>query len=213
MPNVLVLSFEGFSFSSRQLYEHLSPKLLSRAAVHESLTVEDALHWIHSGWPNVVLVTDSVISLEEHQNLLITLVDYTKHGCITVLVGLFAPTVELDRLDGLFNSFGLQWRAGSIAQHRTKLVGSIDKNIIRIDSLVASFDAEALFLADGVSTEQVLYQAAGVDAWGVYAAFGRVGLGKLGYVGDTGYGEEAERLILSMCHLDRPEERLQAGVL
>jgi hypothetical protein len=44
MPNVLVLSFEGFSFSSRQLYEQLLPKLLSRANIHESLTIQDAMN-------------------------------------------------------------------------------------------------------------------------------------------------------------------------
>jgi hypothetical protein len=36
-----------------------------------------------------------------------------------------------------------------------------------------------------------------------YGAFSRVGLGKLGYIGDVNFGEEPERLILAMCHLDR----------
>ena len=44
MPNILVLSLEDFSFSSRQLYEQLLPKLISRAAIHESLTIQDAMN-------------------------------------------------------------------------------------------------------------------------------------------------------------------------
>ncbi|KAH7359624.1 hypothetical protein BKA66DRAFT_574098 [Pyrenochaeta sp. MPI-SDFR-AT-0127] len=207
MPNVLVLSFEGFSFSSRQLYEHLSPKLLSRAAVHESLTIQDALHWIHSGWPNIVLVSDPVITTAESKTLLDTLVEYTKHGCTTVCMGLFAPAVESQDLDNFFKAFHLRWRAGKSAQHEAKLV-SVDANMIRTDSLVPSFYADALFLS-GAAHEQLVYHAFDPSATAnAYATYGRVGLGKLGYIGDTGFGEEAERLILAMCHLDRPEDSL-----
>jgi hypothetical protein len=31
----------------------------------------------------------------------------------------------------------------------------------------------------------------------------------LGYIGDTGFGDEPERLVLAMCHLDRPEDQVR----
>lgn len=207
MPNVLVLSFEGFSFSSRQLYEHLSPKLLSRAAVHESLTAEDALHWIHAGWPNIILVSDPVITKAESKPLLDALVEYTMHGCTTVCMGLFAGAVEPEDLNAFFKNFNLRWRAGKNAQHEAKLI-SVDTNMIRTESLFPVFFADALFLS-GVAHEQLVYHAFDPSTTAnAYATYGRVGLGKLGYIGDTGFGEEAERLILAMCHLDRKEDSL-----
>lgn len=78
MPNVLVLLLEGFSFSSRQLYEQLLPKLLSRGAIHESNTIQDAINYILSGWPSIILVTDPVITAQngESQRLLAAVAEH-----------------------------------------------------------------------------------------------------------------------------------------
>ena len=131
MPNVLVISLEEFSFSSRQLYEHLLPKLLSRAAIHEATTVQDALNYILSGWPNVILIADPVIAedTDEHRRLLEVVADHTRHGCTTVLMGLFAVAIESETLDSRFKEyFDLRWRVaestltrhGVTAHHEVK---------------------------------------------------------------------------------------------
>jgi hypothetical protein len=210
MPNVLVLSFEGFSFSSRQLYEQLLPKLLSRAIVHESLTIQDALNYVLSSWPTIILVTDPSITLdnEESQRLLEAISGYTKHGCTTIFMGFFAETVEFENLETMFKlHFDLPWRAAELSKHETRLL-AIDESMIRTASLVPSFYANALFLAK-VPVAQTVYSGPLGNTLSTYAAYGRVGLGKVGFVGDTNFGDEPERLILAMCHLDRPEDSLQ----
>ncbi|KAF2477414.1 uncharacterized protein BDR25DRAFT_299369 [Lindgomyces ingoldianus] len=209
MPNVLVLSFEGFSFSSRQLYQQLLPKLLSRASVHESLTIQDALNYILTGWPTVILVTDPVITSEDEdsQRLLLAVADLTKHGCTTILMGFFAAVVT-DRLNVIFKEyFDLRWRVAEYTSQDTSLL-TPDENLIRTSSLVPSFYPKALFLGR-VPAAQTIYVGSSGNSMTAYAAYARVGLGKLGYVGDVNFGEEPERLILAMCHLDRPEDSLQ----
>jgi hypothetical protein len=211
MPNVLVLSFEGFSFSSRQLYEQLLPKLLSRAIVHESLSVQDALHYISSGWPNVILVTDPVITgeTEECKRALAAIVDITKHGCTTVLMGFFASAVNSDRLNTIFkDDLGLRWRVSEYTKHNTRL-HTLDDNLIRVAGLVPTFYAKAVYLSHVPMAQTIYSGRSGADP-NAYAAYARFGLGKLGYIGDVNFTEEPERLILAMCHLDRPEDSGQS---
>jgi hypothetical protein len=209
MPNVLILSFEGFSFSSRQLYEQLLPKIISRAVVHESVTLQDAHHYVSSGWPNVILVTDPIITHEdkESRDLLAEVVKLTHQGCTTILMGFFAAAVHFGRLNEVLKEFGLRWRTSEYTKHDTKL-HVLDENSMRTTTLAPTFYAKALYLSH-VSTAQTVYSGrTGADP-NAYAAYARVGLGKLGYIGDVNFDEEPERLILAMCHLDRPEDATQ----
>jgi hypothetical protein len=208
MPNVLVVSLEGFSVSSRQLYPSLFGKLLSRTAVHESLTRDDALNYILSGWPNIVHVSDPGITRADSQDLLDAITDWITHGGTLLLIGFFVSTTEKSSLNALFkDQFGLRWRvAEEGTSHNIRLHTSIDENMIRRASLVPEFQAEAVFLGH-VPINQIVY--AGGPKTLAYAAFARVGLGKIGYVGDMDFKEEPERLAIAMCHLDRPEDALQ----
>jgi hypothetical protein len=205
MPNVLVLSLEGFSFSARQLYEQLLPKLLSRAIVHESLTIQDALNYIHSEWPSVILVTDAVIAAEtpDSQRLLKAVTDITSHGCTTILMGFFVSSIDAARITFVLNNFGVRWEAGMSGVYDATLAIP-DENSIRLAHLPKSFRPEAVWLRR-VPPAQAVYVSSYAGTTFAYAALGRVGLGKLGYVGDVNFAEEAERVILAMCHLDRPD--------
>ena len=210
MPNVLVLSFEGFSFSSRQLYQQLLPKLLSRAAVHESQNIEDALNYINSGWPSIILVSDAIIAGAEGDGprLLAAVLECTKHGCITITMGFFTATVHFDDLNTMFGRFDLTWRVAEYTKHDTYLTNP-DESLVRKATLVKAFYPKALYLK-GVPNNQIVYSASSGSSNLAYAALGRVGLGKLGYIGDVNFGEEPERLILAMGHLDRLEDALEA---
>ncbi|KAF2200898.1 Isochorismatase hydrolase [Delitschia confertaspora ATCC 74209] len=197
MHNVLVLSFEGFSFSSRQLYQQLLPKLISRAVVHESNQAQDALNYILCGWPSSILVTDPFITLESEDSgrLLDALAEITKQGCITVFMGFFASSVNHSRLDYIFKHyFELRWRVGTEISGSTRLL-TPDSSLIRIPSLVPLFHTKALYLSK-VPIAQTIYS--GSSGGTAYAAYGHVGLGKLGYIGDSNFEEESERLILAI---------------
>jgi hypothetical protein len=207
MPNILIISL-GDSASSRQLYPQLSPKIISRAVVHESLTVQDALSYIGSGWPGIIFVSDSAITDKENKRLLTATVDWVKHGCTMICSGFFSSTIEYNVMDSLFKEhFGLKWRVAAYTTNDVRLHHTMDETMIRRASLVPNFRAKAVYLGH-VPASEVVYDERSANL--AYAAFARVGLGKLGYIGDVNFGEEPERLILAMCHLDRPEDSLEA---
>lgn len=202
-----MISLEGFSASSRQMYPQLFSKILSRTAVHESLTADDVFNYLGAGWPNIILVSDPAIVREENIELLRALVDWVKHGCTMILMGFFSSTVEYDEMNKLFREhLGVKWRVAEETSHDTKLLHNIDETMIRTSSLVPDFGAKAVWLGH-VPPHQTVYTAKHSNV--AYAAFARVGLGKVGYIGDVNFEEEAERLIVAMCHLDRPEDYLQ----
>jgi len=209
MPNTLVMSLEGFCISSRQLYPSLFGKVLSRSNVHESLTLDDALNYLRTGWPDIVLVSDPGITRAKNKELLDVITDWIKDGGIILLLGFFVTTTEVTRLDSLFKEqFGLRWRVAEYdAMHDVRLYKAIDENMIRRASLVPEFQAQAVFLGH-VPANEVIYTGGPKNL--AYAAFARVGLGKVGYVGDVNFGEEPERLIIAMGHLDRPEDAFQS---
>jgi hypothetical protein len=207
MLNLLILSLEGFSASSRQMYPQLFPKILSRTAVHESITAEDALNYIGSDWPNIILVSDPAIMDETNRDLLEGIVNWVKHGCTMVCMGFFSSTIQHDIMNALFREhFGLKWRASTYTSYDVRLQRTVDETMIRKASLIPHFQAKAVYLGH-VPTTELIY--AGGPSGVAYAAFARVGLGKLGYIRDANFGEEPERLILAMCHLDRPEDSLE----
>jgi hypothetical protein len=207
MPNLLIISLEGFSASSRQMYPQLFAKILSRTVVHESITVGDALNYIRSGWPNIILVSDPAIMDETNRCLLEVIIDWVKHGCTMVCMGFFSSTIEHNTMNAMFREhFGLRWRVVSDTSHDVRLQRTVEETMIRRASLVTNFQAKAVYLGH-VPANEVVY--AGGSSNVAYAAFARIGLGKLGYIGDVNFGEEPERLILAMCHLDRPEDSLE----
>jgi hypothetical protein len=208
MPNLLLVSLEGLSASSRQMYPQLLSKILSRTNVHESLTSEDALNYIKTGWPNIILVSDPAIVDQNNRDLLTATIDWVKHGCTVVFMGFFAATIQEPRLNAMFKEhLGLKWRAAEYTKHDVRLQRHFDETMIRRANLVPEFHPKALYLSH-VPASEAIYTGGSSNV--AYAAFSRVGLGKLGYVGDVNFGEEPERLILAMCHLDRPEDSLVA---
>lgn len=168
---------------------------------------------ILAGWPSVVLVTDPVIAedTEESQQLLETIADYTKNNCCTtIFMGFFVAAIEAEMLEYIFKEhFEVKWKAdGEPGTHEARL-GATDQSMLRTATLVPKMIANAAWLT-GVPPSQIVYFGP-IEKRAVYAAFARVGLGKLGYIGDTGFGEEPERLVLAMCHLDRLEDSIQNG--
>ncbi|KAF2808924.1 uncharacterized protein BDZ99DRAFT_42203 [Mytilinidion resinicola] len=212
MPFILILSLYGFSFSSRQLYPSLFPKLLSRATVHESLTAQDALNYLSTGLPSVILVTDPALSFDEPENkaLLEAVVDWTKRGGTTIFMGFFAEAVELPQLENLMkSSFSLHdWEVDEHTSHEATLRPNIQT--VRTQSLEQFYYCKALWLRNVPSEDSVYSRSGNLPGTTptTCAAFATVGFGKLGYIGDTEFGEEPERIIIAMCRLDIEEDNM-----
>jgi hypothetical protein len=206
MRNLLVISLGG-SAAGRQMYPQLSSKALSRAVVHESLTGEDALNFIGAGWPSVIFLSDASITNEENRDVLLAAANWVKEGCTMICMAFFSSTIEYDVLDSMFKEqFGLKWRVAEYTLHDVRLHQTFEQTMIRTPSLVPDFRAKAVYLGH-VPAGEVVYDGGSPNL--AYAAFARVGLGKLGYVGDVNFGEEPERLIMAMCHLDQPEDSME----
>lgn len=161
----------------------------------------------------MILVTDPVIAedTEQSQKLLETVADYTKHhSCTTILMGFFVAAIDPETLEHIFKYyFDLKWKAGGEPVTREARLVASDQSLLRTNTLVPKMVANAAWLR-GVPPSQAVYFGP-IENYAVYAAFVRVGLGKLGYIGDTGFGDEPERLVLAMCHLDRPEDSVRDG--
>lgn len=158
-------------------------------------------------------MTDPVIAedTEESQMLLEAVADHTKHHCCTtILLGFFAASIEPEALEDIFKHyFDVKWKpAGEPETYEAHLVAS-DQSLLRTTTLVPKMIANAVWLVGVPPSQAVYFGPTGRRI--VYAAFMRVGLGKLGYIGDTGFGDEPERLALAMCHLDRPEDNIIDG--
>lgn len=229
MVNVLLICLSGFSFSARQYYETLLPKLLARAVVHESLCIDDALTWIRASWPRLILVTDAEITNHEPKSK--ELLEAIKHstkvmGITTILMGYFADEASPECMTWIFQEqFELLWEpVTTLETEGTRYdgatpttsdirvgLGSPDPHLIRMDNLVATpFTPEAVYLRR-VPLGEAVYSGAAEGQIVTCAAIGRTGLGKLGFVGDVNTGEEAERAILAMGALDRSDADVSRG--
>jgi len=158
-----------------------------------------------------MLVTDSVVAqgTDESQKLLSLIANHTKHhGCMAILMGFFASTIDPVTLDTIFRDyFDLRWKPVADTEiHKARLVAS-DQSLLRTSSLVPRMLANAAWSRGVLSSQAVYVRPVGNMA--AYPTYAQVGLCKLSYIGDTGFIQGLARLILSMCRLDRPEDNLR----
>jgi hypothetical protein len=112
-----------------------------------------------------------------------------------IFMGFFS-TSEFDVMGSVFKEYcGLRWRVSAYTSHEVRLHQTIDATMIRRPSLVSDFRIKAVYLWH-VPAGEVVYDGEAANL--IYAAFARIGLGKLGCVGGVSFGEEPERLILAI---------------
>jgi hypothetical protein len=191
MLNILVITLAGDRSALFGISADIDHRLIQRAAVHESRTVEDAIQHITTEWPDVVLVQSSLILRGEDSSKTLRnhLIDRTRSGCTTIFMGFFAH-------------FELQWKPVRTDDVITDLVQH-DPDMLRTTNLPPTIQKQALFLG-GVPKEQAVYRARQQPECLASVAFARVGSGKVGYIGEL--RSEADRLVLAMCGLDRSED-------
>lgn len=129
-----------------------------------------------------------------------------------MLMGLFASTVEWPDMNAalqiLQTNGGLPWSMGAYSKERARLRRCVAG--LRTHSLDQHDTVQGVFLqhvdgGEGVYTARHRSSARGrSDTRLACAAYGQVGFGWLGFVGDMNYTANAERLVLAMCRLDDP---------
>ncbi|KAF1917289.1 Isochorismatase-like protein [Ampelomyces quisqualis] len=158
--------------------------MLSRAVIYEYLTAEDALNYVGSGWRNIILVSDSGIAEEHSRDVLTAAVKCVKNGYTMIFAGFFASTIDCKAMDVMIKEdFELRWRFVDYDMHHVDDHLSLPETIPRNRRLLCH-----------LPSSEVVYSLNPSNL--AYAAFARVGLGKLGYIGDVNFCEEVERLAL-----------------
>jgi len=98
-------------------------------------------------WPQIILVSYSVILDQENESILAAVTNQVKHGCTAVLMGAFAATAPDDQIDYMFRErFGLQWRIRECTTRVVCLWRKVSQTMLSRIGLVLMFMADAVFL-------------------------------------------------------------------
>jgi hypothetical protein len=163
-----------------------------------------------------VFIADADISKKSHAPLLAQLVRWVRAGGTAVIGGLFSSFIRLDKFDAFFAAWGLPWTRGDY--HRTTFALNQHARPWLVPhtppSLPTSYSMKAVHLRDVdpqdavyVSTddshlESLVWAPTKIsDSSGVPVAYGQLGQGSLGYVGDVNGEEESTDVIICMFHL------------
>ena len=206
MLNILVVTLAGDPSTVFGVSDKIAPRLIQRAAVHESRTVEDAIESLSTDWPNAILVQSNLILDNEELSTTLRnhLIERTRNGCATIFMGYFHwPNYKMDALEALFKDhFELKWELVTTNHVLTDLVEN-NPGLLRTTVLSPIMQNQDLLLR-GVPREQAVYRARQQPERLASVAFAAVGSGRVGFIG--GGGDEVDRLVLAMCGLDRPTD-------
>lgn len=217
LPIILVLSLEKESWHS-EMTGRLHTLIRSRAKLVEAETKQAAYAALSTGI-NAVLVSDAGITKRKHRELANALVAYTKDGG-TVLLGClmssFSTPPDFNRM--MSSVWSLPWRSGSYSREDSPLNEAASTDRIRGVGLPKMINVKAVYLqhvsaedkiyARGeritprTMTQQLLEQYEEEDKSGQAAvAFGSVGKGYLGWIGDVNSEEELDPVYLALLGL------------
>lgn len=216
MPRILSIAIEDLFLPLKENHALLSA-LVSRAAVHESRSVDDALAYLRSSWPTVVLITNIYTTVEElqleNEVLRSAVLDFTRNGGTTILMGSFLAKLEVNEIFEYFNVKRQMAGRATVKQALRRVSCRHDMPLICTQSLVKAFRANAWFL-DNVPYEQIVCVADIDDPTPrlVYVVVSRVDKGMLECICDDKNGKKATKVVLAMCRLDQEENNCQPGL-
>jgi hypothetical protein len=162
---------------------------------------------------SAILITDEALTLPENNAVWEAVLEYVGLGGTAVIMGHFPSFVRPDRLKPFFSRAGLNWERGSY--HRTTL--ALNQAAVRAASAIKlpqRYSQKALFVKnivpgdmwyktdDDSVVESMVFPPTSVNTVGETAvALAKVGIGKLGYVGDVNAEEGSNAVVLAMCGL------------
>jgi hypothetical protein len=215
-PRILLLSLRLESFFDTSYKPYLD-RLAAKARVQRVKHAPAAIRQLTSTQqppPTAVLVTDAAIVEPQHDDVYDALLAYIRQGGTAVLMGHFPSFVRPLELHAFFAHAGLSWQAGSYL--RTTF--ALNREAIAGETLPAKLPArysqkalsvakvrpeEAWYVTDAGSTlESLVWAPEAVNCPDeAPVAAGRVGSGRLAYVGDVNVEDGTGDVVLALCGL------------
>lgn len=210
-PVVLLISLRLQPFFDEQ-YKGFIDQLFEKATINRVCKPAPALRVLSEDPPSAVLLTDEALT-HKYSRVWDKVLEYVRSGGTAVCMGHFSSFTRPLNILPFFQRAGLPWESGDY--HRTTVV--LNKNATPSNIwpfLEESYSQKALFLKN----------VAEPDAWyrpneesvieshvfppdkirnldQVPVAFGKIGDGRLGYVGDVNAEEGSHLAVLAMCGL------------
>lgn len=201
--SILIISLEKGWMSD--MYQPLYSAIRKNAWLTEAEDAETAIHLLTSRPPpSAVLFTDGTITCPEGARILTHLIDYVRAGGIAVFGAQFPGTISTQDLGPFFHKWGLTWHSGDYVRTTFALNPSGVPTPLSAAALFPECSMKAVHVkaprecavylpAAGAHTQSLVWASipiTGARAEESPAAFGRVGSGFVGYVGDVN-GEQA----------------------
>jgi hypothetical protein len=213
--NVLVLAL----MKERELYDNFSQLYDSIRSVAVLSTVETKNEFerkLRVTKPSVVVAVDAGISMPENRDVLVKLTAFAREGGVVVCCCNFSNHLNYSQARQFFQFWGLPWDAGSYLRttvHRNPEPDSVKGMLL--DKLPLSYSIKSLYLTH-VPANQAIYTPSSssqiesrvfssnlfpVDPAETPCAYGPVGRGYFGYIGDVNNEEGSTKVALAMSHL------------
>jgi hypothetical protein len=210
-PTVLLLSLDKQPYFDEQ-YAQLIDSMADRATLKRASKPQQALTFLSSNTPDAIFATDPALTKAKFSAVLDSVKSYVVNGGTVVLAGHFSSFMKpLDIGRWFSTKWGLPWESGDY--HRTTVHLNSQAQALPIQGLPSSYSQKAVFLKNVASnaawylpstesrTESRVFAPASVDTQQTPVAFGAIGSGHLGYIGDVNGEEGSTAVVLAMCGL------------
>ncbi|AEO58165.1 hypothetical protein MYCTH_2305342 [Thermothelomyces thermophilus ATCC 42464] len=212
-PRVLLLSLNLESWFDEMYKPHLD-KLTARARVHRVKTATAAIRSLSGGpAPHAVLVTDSALAKDAHGQVYDALLAYVRQGGTAVFMAHFPSFIIPGDMQGFFARAGLPWKSGSY--HRTTFTLNNEAVGAALAARLPPAYSQKALSVGNVRPGEAWYRStegsriesrvfapdSAFEPTEAPVAVGKVGNGRLGYIGDVNVEDETGDVVLAMCGL------------
>ncbi|KAH6847420.1 hypothetical protein B0I37DRAFT_391333 [Chaetomium sp. MPI-CAGE-AT-0009] len=194
--SVLLLCLEYESLFDA-VHKRLVTCIAAKANMERATTVEAALDILaRQDPPSIILVADGAIT--RHRKVCEAVIDSLWDGATVVLAGCFSSMVSMGQCNRFFARLGLPWEQGWYERTMVDL-GRNTVHARLASRLPSTYSQKAVFMKK-VAPSAAWYTSR-KSSRQTAVAFTKVGVGRLGYVGDVNGEEASNTVVLAMCGL------------
>ena len=211
-PRILLLALDRQPYFDEQ-YARLIDHLASRAILQRASKPAGAINYLSTNTPTAILITDAGVTKRKHAAVLAKVVEFVRSGGTAVFAGHFSSFCRPSDLNSMFPAqFGLPWQNGDY--HRTTVRLNDEVPHVKKEGLATSYSQKAMFLKyvrphetlyrpaeDSILESNVFPRLPIEDKMQAAAAFGKVGEGWVGFLGDVNAELESDAVVAAMCGL------------